>query len=323
MSPGLPRRRIVLGSRRSDLARIQAGRVAELLRGVWPGLEVETRWITTSGDRALDRPLPEIGGKGVFTMELEAALLDDEIDAAVHSLKDLPTELGKGLDVLGVPEREDPRDVLLGPEGPMTLEELPEEAVVGTSSLRRAAHLRARRPDCRVEDLRGNVPTRIRKMESGDYDAVVLAAAGVRRLRLLAADARCLEPPAWLPAPGQGALGVEGRAGDEATRTLLAAVEDPTVRVTVEAERSLLATLEGGCLVPIGALGRVSGTTLELEAVVLSEDGSDDVRGSGSVTLVEAPGDRNRARELGREVAETMLADGADRILRAFEEAGS
>lgn len=296
--------------------------MAELLRGVWPGLEVATRWITTSGDRALDRPLPEIGGKGVFTMELEALLMDGEIDAAVHSLKDLPTDLGEGLSVLGVPEREDPRDVLLTPDGPARLDALAGDARVGTSSLRRAAQLRARRPDCRVRDLRGNVPTRIRKMEAGDYDAIVLAAAGVRRLELLASDARCLEPPAWLPAPGQGALGVEGRAGDEATATLLAAVEDPVVRVAVEAERSLLARLEGGCLVPIGALGTVDGTTLSLEAVVLSEDGTEEIRGSGSVTLAEEPGDRERARRLGRAVAEEMLADGADRVLERFEESG-
>lgn len=297
--------------------------MAELLREAWPGLEVETRWITTSGDRALDRPLPEIGGKGVFTLELEAALLDEEIDGAVHSLKDLPTELGDGLGVLGVPEREDPRDVLLGPEGPMSLDDLPKGAVVGTSSLRRAAHLRARRPDCRVDSLRGNVPTRIRKMEGGDYDAVVLAAAGVRRLRLLGSEAPRLEPPAWLPAPGQGALGIEGRSTDEATRTLLTAVEDPTVRVAVEAERSLLATLEGGCLVPVGALATVRGAALELEAVVLSEDGAAEVRGAGSVTLAEEPADRQRAEELGREVAASMLGDGADRILRRFEGADS
>lgn len=322
MSSGLPRSRIVLGSRRSDLARIQAGRVAELLRGVWPGLDVATRWITTSGDRVLDRPLPEIGGKGVFTLELEALLMDGEIDAAVHSLKDLPTDLGEGLSVLGVPEREDPRDVLLTPDGPAGLGVLAEDARVGTSSLRRAAQLRSRRPDCRVRDLRGNVPTRIRKMEAGEYDAIVLAAAGLRRLELLASDARCLEPPAWLPAPGQGALGVEGRTGDEATATLLAAVEDPVVRVTVEAERSLLARLEGGCLVPIGALGSVDGTTLSLEAVVLSEDGSEEIRGSGSVTLAEEPGDRKRARRLGRSVAEEMLADGADQVLDRFEESG-
>lgn len=316
MTPSPPRDRVVLGSRGSELARIQAGRVTDGLRERWPGLEVTTEWITTTGDRVLDRPLPEIGGKGVFTAELEAALLGGEIDAAVHSLKDLPTDLGEGFEILGVAEREDPRDVLLGPEGPMRLEDLDEGAVVGTSSLRRRAQLLARRPDVRVRVLRGNVGTRISKMEGGDYDAVILAAAGLRRLEVEGAlEGPFLEPPAWLPAPGQGALGVEGRAGDEATARLIAGLEDPDVRTAVTAERSLLARLEGGCLVPVGALGRVEDGEVTLAAVVLPTDGSREVRAEGRAPAGDAA-------PLGRRVAEELIADGADRILAELEEDG-
>lgn len=311
----LPRERLVLGSRSSDLARTQARRVASLAREAWPGLEVEIEWITTTGDRILDRPLPEIGGKGLFTAELEAALRQGEIDAAVHSLKDLPTDLGGEFEVLGVPEREDPRDVLLGPEGSLPPGDLPEGAVVGTSSLRRKAQLLALRPDCEVRDVRGNVETRVEKMRDGDYDAVLLAAAGLRRLGLLAEETSFLEPPAWLPAPGQGALGVEGRAEDGETRRLLARLENADLRAEVEAERSLLATLEGGCLVPVGALGRVRDGELRLDAVVLPEDGSRELRASGSAAPAEAAA-------LGRRVADELLESGADRILAELEEAG-
>lgn len=308
MSDGLPRRRVVLGSRKSDLARRQTHRVADGLRDAWPGLEVGIEWITTTGDRVLDKPLPEIGGKGVFTAELEAALRNGEIDAAVHSLKDLPTDLGGEFTVLGVPEREDPRDVLLGPGGSLRLEDLEEGAVVGTSSLRRAAQLRARRPDCRVEDLRGNVGTRVEKMEAGDYDAVILAVAGLRRLDLLPGDAVLLEPPEWLPAPAQGALGVEGRAGDGETRELVSRLEDEEVRICVTAERQFLATLQGGCLVPVGAHARLDGGRLRLDTVVLSPDGETELRASGET-------DPATARELGRRLAEDLKGRGAEEIL--------
>ena len=310
---GRPRDRVVLGSRASDLARVQARRVAGLLEEAWPGLAVEIEWITTTGDRVLDKPLPEIGGKGLFTAELEAALRQGEIDAAVHSLKDLPTDLGGEFAVLGVPEREDPRDVLLGPGGSLQPEELAEGSVVGTSSLRRKAQLLARRPDCLVRDVRGNVETRVGKMRDGDYDAVLLAAAGLRRLELLEAGTELLEPPGWLPAPGQGALGVEGRAEDGPIRRLLARLEDADVRAEVTAERSLLATLQGGCLVPVGALGRVLEGELRLDAVVLPEDGSRALRASGTAPPAGA-------ESLGRRLAERLLEDGADRILAELEE---
>lgn len=314
MTSGSPRSGLVLGARRSELARRQARRVADALRDAWPGLEVETRWITTEGDRVLDVPLPEIGGKGLFTAELEAALLGEEVDGAVHSLKDLPTDLGARFAVAGVPEREDPRDVLLGPDGPMSPAELGEGAVVGTSSLRRRAQLLARRPDCRVETVRGNVGTRVDKMKAGEYDALLLAAAGLLRLELVGPeDGPFLDPPGWLPAPGQGALGVEARADDGATRELLERVEEEGVRACVTAERAVLARLEAGCTVPIGALGRVGEDGLRLDAAVLSPDGGQELRAKGRAPLDDAA-------RLGRSVAEDLLGQGAGAILASLEE---
>lgn len=310
----LPTGQLVLGARTSRLARIQAETVAEGLRAAWPGLEVEVVGIDTTGDRMLDEPLTEIGGKGVFTLELEEALREGEIDAAVHSLKDLPTDLGDEFDVLGVPEREEPRDVLLGPEGTMGLEELDEGAVVGTSSLRRAAQLRARRPDCSVQDLRGNVGTRVEKMRGGACDAALLAAAGLLRIGELEEDARLLGPPEWLPAPGQGALGVEGRAGDDAVAELVGRLEDEATRAAVRAERAFLATLQGGCLVPVGAWARETDGRLRLETVVLSTDGEEELRATGEAS-------RASAVSLGRRLAERLKAEGADRILEAVRAA--
>lgn len=306
-----PAGRVVIGSRRSELARIQARRVADALRGAWPDLEVEVVGLVTEGDRVLDRPLVEIGGKGLFTAELEAALLDGRVDMAVHSLKDLPTEMGAEFAVLGIPERADTRDVLLGPDGPLRPEGLASGNVVGTSSLRRRAQLMALRPDCRVRPIRGNVGTRVGKMRDGEYDAVLLAAAGLRRLGLLADDAGgpFLEAPGWLPAPGQGALGIEGRKGDEEVRALVAAIESPEVRAAAVAERGVLEILQGGCSVPVGALARVDPDAgLRLEAAVLSPDGTTAVRTSAS-------GPVDRARQIGHEVGRELLARGAEEIL--------
>lgn len=302
-----PRDRLVLGTRTSELALHQTRRVADRLRDAWPELAVETAGVTTEGDRVLDRPLPELGGKGLFTAELEEALHAGEVDAAVHSLKDLPTDMDPAFAVLGVPERADPRDVLLGPDGPLAPEELAEGAVVGTSSLRRRAQLLRLRPDCEVRDVRGNVGTRVEKMRAGDYDAVLLAAAGLIRLELLEPGAGpLLEPPAWLPAPGQGAIGVEGRADDDATRALLAAIESEAVRAEATAERALLATLEAGCSVPVGGLARAGDGVVRLDAVVLSEDGERELRasGEGPFASVEALG-----RRLGRELLERGAAE--------------
>ncbi|MDP2479648.1 MAG: hydroxymethylbilane synthase [Candidatus Palauibacterales bacterium] len=299
-----------IGARKSELARVQAEWVADALRRAHPDLEVECVWMSTEGDRIQDRPLPEIGGKGLFTARLETALEAGDIHLAVHSLKDLPTELAGGFTLGCVPAREDPRDVLLGPEGPTTPGDLPPEAVVGTSSPRRMAQLRALRPDCRTRAIRGNVGTRIRKMREGRVDALLLAGAGLLRLGLLErSEGGFLEPPAWLPAPGQGALALECRRDDAETLERIADLQDLAARAAVEAERALLATLEGGCQVPVGALARPDGDRgLRLDAIVLAEDGSRWLRASGTAAAEEAT-------ELGASVAGELLDRGADRLL--------
>ena len=311
-----PTDRLVLGSRGSRLARWQADRVAELLRARWPELETEVRVIDTRGDLRPDVSIPELGGKGVFTAELEAGLLRGEVDLAVHSLKDLPTELPEGLATLGVPERADARDVLVWPGGEGGVDELPEGSVVGTSSLRRQAQLLARRPDCSVEPIRGNVETRVEKARGQEYDAVILAAAGLHRLELTSAVTSYLEPPGWLPAPAQGALGVEGRSDDEAARQAVAAVQDAAMAAEVAAERAFLAEVEGGCRVPIGARAARDGDRLRLEAVVLSPDGGREVRDA-------AAGDADRPERLGRELGRRMLEMGADEILSELDREGT
>lgn len=305
---------MVLGSRTSRLARIQAEAVAKKLRRRWPDLAVDVRGMTTRGDRVLDRPLPEIGGKGLFTAELEAALLEGEIDLAVHSLKDLPTDLPEGLSLVGVPERVDPRDVLVWPGGEGGLEELPDGAVVGTSSLRRRAQLLARRPDCRVEEIRGNVDTRVEKCRDGPYDAVILAAAGLERLELQGTIARHLATSEWLPAAGQGALGLEGRSGDEGVGELLEGVTEEPVEAEARAERSLLAALDVGCRVPLGARAVAGDGELRLTAAVFSPDGTDAIRGEAAASIVEA-------EALGVEVSELLRDRGAERILAPIREA--
>ncbi|MEJ2311170.1 MAG: hydroxymethylbilane synthase [Gemmatimonadales bacterium] len=298
---------LLIGSRKSPLARSQAEWVARLVSAAWPKLQVRNVWMDTEGDRKRDVPLPAIGGKGLFTAELEAAILDGEIDIAVHSLKDLPTDLPSGLALLAVPEREDPSDVLVSKQG-LSLSELQDGARVGTSSLRRRALLLDARPDCRPLDVRGNVDTRLAKLERGDYEAILLAAAGLKRLGKLSRTMQSLEAPAWLPAPGQGALGIEGRADDERVHGLLDAIEDQRARAETDCERSVLAALGGGCQVPIGALALRRGDNLTLHAAVLSEDGSQAIRASTRGSVDDAVG-------LGRLLAEELRARGADKLL--------
>jgi hydroxymethylbilane synthase len=303
------RETLLIGSRKSALARAQAERVRQLVSSPWPELEAQTVLMDTEGDRRRDAPLPEIGGKGLFTAELEAALLDGTIDVAVHSLKDLPTELPAGLALLAVPEREDPRDLLVSAAG-SEIDELPEGARVGTSSLRRRAQLLGLRQDCTVLDIRGNVGTRLAKLASGAYDALILAAAGVKRLRLLSGSMRFLDSPGWLPAPGQGALGIEGREDDERVRGLLDAIENPTARLESECERALLGALGGGCQVPVGALAHAEGEGLTLNAAVFSVDGKTAVRASVKGRVAEATG-------IGTLVAQELIAGGGAELLSA------
>jgi len=307
--------RLILGSRRSALATRQAEWVADRLRAVWPGLRIELVTFITRGDRRGDRPLPEIGGKGLFTADLEAALLAREIDLAVHSLKDLPTASGttsgRGLAPLAIPEREDPRDVLVTRRAGDGLAGLSPGDRVGTSSTRRAGQLLHARPDLRVISVRGNVETRLARLDAGAAEALVLAAAGLRRLGIERPGAVPLDTTGWLPAPGQGALAVQGRTDDSRTRELVAPIDHPATRAETTAERALLAALEGGCHTPVAALARARGAVLGLRAAVYDPSGRRaPIRG-------EASGTADDADALGRELAARLLEDGASRLVAA------
>lgn len=297
---------VTLGTRASPLARVQTELVVGLLQAARPELRCEVRVLDTAGDRtqASGEPLPEIGGKGLFTEELERALRDGEIDLAVHSLKDLPTEDAEGVVVGAVTAREDVRDCVVGG----TLASLPSGAVVGTSSLRRAAQLRAVRPDVEIRSIRGNVDTRVRKVREGGYDATVLAAAGVRRLGLDEAVAEWLSPDEMLPAPGQGALAIQCRADDPVAELVLA-VDHASARAETTAERAFLRALGAGCAAPVAALAVVTETPrVRLQGLVASVDG-------GQMVRVHGEGD---ALAIGEQLARDALADGADRILAAI-----
>jgi len=299
-----------VGTRASLLATTQAGTVADLIRTKL-GVEVELVEIATDGDRsqASGIPLASYGGVGVFVSALRDALLRGEIDVAVHSLKDLPTYPAEGISLVAIPGREDPRDVVVARDG-LTLGELPVGSRVGTGSPRRAAQLHALGLGLEVAGLRGNVDTRIGKVRSGEYDAVVLARAGLARIGRLEEATEVLDPLQMLPAPGQGALGVECRSDDRLV-TDLAVLDDPLARAAVEAERAVLATLEGGCSAPIGALAEVvegeDGDEIWVRAIALSPDGGLSVRSSAS-------GDPADAAGVGNRLAAEMLADGAGEL---------
>ncbi|MEA3367896.1 MAG: hydroxymethylbilane synthase [Planctomycetota bacterium] len=298
-----------IGTRGSRLARRQADQVAEGLRAAHPDLDIRIETYRTTGDRDRATPLARLPGVGFFVKELEQALADGRIDLAVHSLKDVPTRAGDGLEVASaVPKRADPRDGLLSPGG-VALADLPAGATVGTSSPRRRAMLLAKRPDLVMTDLRGNVETRLRKLADGACDATVLAVAGLARLGLREVRAVPLPTEVVVPAAGQGALGLEHRADDEAVRARVAAVDHEPTREAVTAERAVLARLGAGCRTPIGVLGRVTEAgRLHLEAYLLSPDGRRRVRRS-------AEGDGAEAAALGRRLAEAMLADGAGELV--------
>lgn len=297
-----------IGTRGSRLARWQADHVADALRRQHADLHVELVEIRTLGDRDRNSPLAAIGGTGVFTKEIQRALLAGDVDVAVHSLKDLPTAPIDGLVLAAVPPREAVFDALIAPRH-RTLAALPPGARIGTSSLRRRALLGHARPDAVVVDLRGNVETRLRQALEGSLDAVILAEAGLRRLGLDPHATERLGLPAFLPAVGQGALGLECRAGDAATRSLLAALDDSASHRAVVAERALLAALHGGCLVPLGAWARDEGGALRLDAAVLDPEGRRrlDASASGGDPL-----------ELGREVAARLLDQGAADLLASI-----
>jgi hydroxymethylbilane synthase len=301
---------IRIATRRSPLAKWQANHVRDLLMAREPGAEVVLHELMTRGDRILEVPLAEVGGKGLFVKEIEDALLNREAEIAVHSMKDLPALLAPGLVLASVPVREDPRDALCSPKF-KTLDKLPQGARVGTSSLRRSAQLKALRPDLQLEVVRGNVETRLRKA-SEELDAVVLAYAGLRRLGLGDRATQVFETTQMLPAVAQGALALECRADDAATMKRLAALEDPETRFRIEAERGFLARIEGGCQVPIAGHATLEGGQLVLRALVASLDGKRIIRG-------ERRGPTSKAREMGVEVAEELISRGADEILKETE----
>ena len=293
-----------IGSRGSQLALWQARRVAALLAGL--GVETEIEIIRTTGDKITDVPLARVGSKGLFTKEIEEALLEGRIDLAVHSLKDLPVELPAGLALAAVPERETPFDAVVG----RRLEELSPGACAGTSSLRRAAQLKRLRPDLVIEDIRGNLDTRLRKLDEGRYDAILLAAAGLRRLGWESRIAEVLPPEKMCPAVGQGALAVETRTPPDAAFEICARLDDKAARAAVEAERALLEALGGGCQVPLGAYAERLGDRLVLRAVVADA-------GSGEVFGCVEEGPAGEPQALGRRAAEKLLEGGARRIIAA------
>src|SRR5882762_961375 len=259
---------LVIGSRGSPLALWQARWIQARLAAL--GFESRIEIIKTTGDRVTEVPLGSVGGKGLFTKEIEEALLARQVDLAVHSLKDLPTEIPAGLEITAIPEREDPRDAMVG----RTIEELRQGAKVGTSSLRRSAQLRRLRPDLNIESIRGNVDTRLRKLDEGQYTAIVLAAAGLTRLGWANRIAESLPPEVMCPAVGQGALAIETRVGE----SICQALDHAATRAAVTAERAVLRSLGGGCLTPIGAHARVEQERLRLMAIVISTDGAESVR---------------------------------------------
>lgn len=307
---------LVIGSRGSKLALWQSEWVRSRLEALRPDVRVRVEVYKTQGDVMRDVPLSVIGGKGVFTKELEEALLDGRIDLAVHSLKDLPTVLPEGLSITAVCEREDARDALVLREGAGEsgegLRVLPCNARVGTSSMRRAAQLRHLRPDLEIVELRGNVDTRLRKLDAGDYDAVILASAGLRRLGLGHRISAALEPAEMLPAVGQGALGIETRDPDEETNRFVAQLEHPPTRAACAAERALLRALGGGCQVPIAAHAVVAGDELRLDALVAEVSGKRLIRESLSGKIEEA-------ERIGAKAAALLLERGADALLAATE----
>ncbi|HVB07465.1 MAG TPA: hydroxymethylbilane synthase [Candidatus Acidoferrales bacterium] len=296
-----------IGSRGSKLALWQAEHIRERLAREC-GVSAEIIVIKTSGDNFQSAPVAEIGGKGIFIKEIEDALLDGRVDIAVHSMKDVPTATPRGLCFPAITKREDPRDCLVS-RGGESLGKLPHGARVGTSSLRRQSQLRYFRKDLRVMEMRGNVDTRLRKLEAGEFDAIVVAKAGLDRLGLSDKIAEVIAQKTILSAVGQGALAIEARESDESLRETFAAFDDGDTRAAVTAERALLAQLEGGCQVPLGAWGRIENGALRLDARVLATDGSVCVERHAS-------GAAAKAEEIGRSLGRDLLDGGADRLLR-------
>ncbi|BBT23087.1 hydroxymethylbilane synthase [Aeromonas caviae] len=300
-------RTLRIATRKSPLALWQANFVKDRLEALHPDLQVELVPMSTQGDKILDTPLAKVGGKGLFVKELETAMLEGRADIAVHSMKDVPVEFPDGLGLHTICEREDPRDAFVSNHFNQ-IDELPQGAVVGTSSLRRQCQLRAARPDLVIRDLRGNVNTRLAKLDAGEYDAIILAAAGLKRLEMAHRIAAFIEPEQSLPANGQGAVGIECRLDDHELHALLAPLEHPETRIRVLTERAMNRALQGGCQVPIGAYALVQGEEVWLRGLVGSPDGARVIRDEIRGPLAEG-------EALGHTLAQRLLAAGADVIL--------
>lgn len=296
-----------IATRKSALALWQAEFVKAELEKHHANLTVELVPMSTKGDKILDTPLAKVGGKGLFVKELEQAMMDGRADIAVHSMKDVPVDFPEGLELHTICEREDPRDAFVSNRF-SSLSELPEGAVVGTSSLRRQCQIRAARPDLVIKDLRGNVNTRLAKLDAGEYDAIILAAAGLIRLEMAERIASYIEASESLPANGQGAVGIECRSDDAKTKAFLAPLEHSETRIRVLAERAMNRRLEGGCQVPIGAYAEIQGEQIHLRGLVGAVDGSEILRAEQTAAVADA-------EQLGIELAESLLAQGADKIL--------
>ena len=296
-----------IATRKSALALWQANHVQDLLKKSHPGIEIELVKIVTQGDRILDRPLAEIGGKGLFLKELERAMLDGEADLAVHSMKDVPAEMAEGLVLDAVLPRANPYDALVS-RGGQVLADLPAGSRIGTSSLRRKSQLLALRPDLEVADLRGNVDTRLRKLDEGQYDAIILACAGLQRLGLGERITETLQPPDWLPASTQGIIGLQCRQDDSDTRSLIEPLADSDTMVVASAERAVARVLEATCQVPLAAHAVLESGMVRLKSIVSTTDGKESIRASG-----EAPA--SDAVALGERVAADLLTNGAGRII--------
>lgn len=301
-------KRILIGTRGSKLALWQSEWVSSEIKKLRPDIEVSLVKIKTTGDKILDVPLAKVGGKGLFVKEIEEALLRGDIDLAVHSMKDVPTDLPSGLHLAAICKREDPRDAFISLRpGVKGIDDLPQGAVVGTSSLRRSCQLLSRRPDLRIIQLRGNLDTRLRKLDEGHFDAIIVAAAGVKRLGLEERITSILPPEVSLPAIGQGAIGIECRVDDEFINNLLSPLNDPETSLCVRAERAFLKILEGGCQVPIAAYARIEGSLI-MDGLVGSLSGDKLIRG-------HLEGSPEECELIGKSLAEYILSRGAKEIL--------
>ncbi|HET9135776.1 MAG TPA: hydroxymethylbilane synthase [Candidatus Kapabacteria bacterium] len=301
---------IIIGSRGSDLALWQSNHIKSELERLYPDLTVSIEIIKTTGDKIVDSPLSVIGGKGAFTAELEEALLRNEIDIAVHSLKDLPTEIHGDLIIAAIPQREDVRDAFIG-KGTKSLADLPVNASVATGSLRRKAQLLALRPDLTIVDIRGNVPTRVRKLKESNWDGMLLASAGLRRLSMDSEISEYIDPESILPAPGQGALAVQCRLNDSRVKELLLPLDDADARACVTAERIVLNALGGGCQVPLGTYAKKNGEVIQLTASIVSLDGSSTVKHSLECSV-------NDVNTAAQNLAQTLLDNGGKDILNTI-----